>query len=94
MADQKFQNATKRNPDIKLLQFFGVNHNNKAHSFNKLHMSSLCFSAFTAGGQFFMTLSQNPNNYRYATCYFNSTTTNIKGRADFRQFVRISLILT
>ncbi|XP_048761572.2 uncharacterized protein LOC125670441 [Ostrea edulis] len=42
---------------------------------------------FTAGGQLFMSLSQNPNNYRYATCYFNSTENSIKGRADFRQFL-------
>ncbi|CAG2208698.1 SOD1 [Mytilus edulis] len=40
-----------------------------------------------AGRQFFMNLSQNPNNYRYATCYFNSSISNIKGRADFRQFL-------
>uniref|UniRef100_K1RAH2 Superoxide dismutase [Cu-Zn] n=1 Tax=Magallana gigas TaxID=29159 RepID=K1RAH2_MAGGI len=42
---------------------------------------------FTAGGQLFMSLSQNPNNYRYATCYFNSTENAIRGRADFRQFL-------
>lgn len=34
-----------------------------------------------------MSLSQNPNNYRYATCYFNSTENAIRGRADFRQFL-------
>ncbi|XP_061182598.1 uncharacterized protein LOC133190932 [Saccostrea echinata] len=42
---------------------------------------------FTASGQLFMSLSQNPNNYRYATCYFNSTENSIRGRADFRQFL-------
>ncbi|XP_069126946.1 uncharacterized protein [Argopecten irradians] len=42
---------------------------------------------FSLGGQLFMSLSQNPMNYRYATCRFNSTETNIAGRADFRQFV-------
>ncbi|OWF38583.1 uncharacterized protein LOC110466097 [Mizuhopecten yessoensis] len=42
---------------------------------------------FSLGGQLFMSLSQNPMNYRYATCRFNSSDTNIAGRADLRQFV-------
>ncbi|XP_060066924.1 uncharacterized protein LOC132547180 [Ylistrum balloti] len=42
---------------------------------------------FSLGGQLFMSLSQNPMNYRYATCRFNSSETKIAGRADFRQFV-------
>lgn len=33
------------------------------------------------------SLSQNPNNYRHATCTFNDTWSTVKGRADFRQFV-------
>ncbi|XP_045156937.2 uncharacterized PPE family protein PPE62-like [Mercenaria mercenaria] len=33
------------------------------------------------------SLAQNPNNYRYATCNFNDTWSQVRGRMDLRQFL-------
>jgi hypothetical protein len=40
------------------------------------------------------SLAQNPNNYRYATCNFNDTWSQVRGRMDLRQFVSIVKRLT
>ncbi|KAL5007081.1 hypothetical protein ScPMuIL_015887 [Solemya velum] len=41
---------------------------------------------FTASANLLMSMTQNPQNFRYSTCYFN-TSGVVRGRADFRQFM-------